>query len=142
MLIWVLCSPIIEFSNRTWTVGIVQKSLKIRLESSQCLQVGEIIEIHEKPIYKEFVSAGIYCLEKSDLNQSRKQSMDMPDLIRILIDNRKKVTAFSIFETWDDVGFPSEIERLRLLFQISRFSWQQKLPTGNHVFFGLSDDLP
>ena len=96
------------------TVGIVQKEFENPFGVVTVSSAGEIIEIHEKPIYKEFVSAGIYCLEKSTLNHVPEESMDMPDLIRILIDNRKKVTAFSIFETWDDVGFPSDLERLRL----------------------------
>ena len=95
------------------TVAVVQKEFENPFGVVSISPAGEITEILEKPVYKEFVSAGIYCVSTPVLGHVRDGVMDMPELIKSMIDAGEKVSAFSIFESWDDVGFPSDLERLR-----------------------------
>ena len=66
----------------------------------------EINEIHEKPTISKKVNAGIYIINPSIINSFCKKPdfLDMPDLIKLAIKNKKKVHAFPIHEDWDDVG--------------------------------------
>ncbi len=74
---------------------------------------GRVNLIEEKPKITKEVSAGIYVIEKFVLdNYLEKGSyMDMPDLIKALINKNKKVATFPIHEYWLDIGKKYDFEK-------------------------------
>lgn len=65
----------------------------------------EIKQITEKPIISNYINAGIYMINPKMLNFLKsKKKIDMPDLIKRIIDKKKKVFAFPLHENWEDVG--------------------------------------
>ena len=71
---------------------------------------GQVIALREKPSFQHFINAGIYMLAPSCLEYlPDERYCDMPDLIRLLIANGKRVGAFPIFEYWRDVGTHADL---------------------------------
>jgi len=66
----------------------------------------KINDICEKPTISKNINAGIYIINPTIINKFCKKPkfLDMPDLIKLAIKNKKKVHAFPIHEDWDDVG--------------------------------------
>ncbi len=64
-----------------------------------------IASITEKPVFKYFVSAGMYVLEPQAIEAIRGRGyLDMPDFLQECIDGPKGVSMFPIHEQWRDIG--------------------------------------
>ncbi len=73
---------------------------------------GQVMCVEEKPEKSFFVSAGVYVLTPSVIdNIPENQSFDMPDLINALIDNGGKVGSFPLHEYWLDIGGPEHLKK-------------------------------
>ncbi len=73
---------------------------------------GKIQSIEEKPIYKFFVSAGIYMLSPEILEFiPENQFYDMPELFDKLIEMDKNTVSFPLREYWLDIGRIEEYEK-------------------------------
>lgn len=71
-----------------------------------------ILDIVEKPTMNCFVSAGIYLLGPSVVQSvPRGQRFDMPDLIRRLVSEGRRVVSFPVREYWLDIGQMGEYEK-------------------------------
>jgi len=68
--------------------------------------------IREKPVWREFVSAGVYVLspEVFSLIPPGKY-LDMPELVTLAIDRELRVEGFPLHESWLDVGTPDDFRR-------------------------------
>jgi len=76
------------------------------------IEGSRILSIHEKPIHKFFVSAGIYMLSPDTLSLiPQNEFYDMPTLFEALIQQEKKTVSFPIREYWLDIGRMEEYER-------------------------------
>ena len=65
--------------------------------------------IREKPVWREFVSAGVYVLSPEVFSLIRAgQYVDMPDLVTLAIDRGLRVEGFPLHESWLDVGTPDD----------------------------------
>jgi dTDP-glucose pyrophosphorylase/CBS domain-containing protein len=74
----------------------------------------QVISIVEKPNQECFISGGIYVLNPNVCDRlNPDQPIDMPDLIRNLIADRRRVTAFPVTEYWIDIGRMEDLERAR-----------------------------
>ena len=75
---------------------------------------GAVFSLTEKPKYELLVSTGFYVLETNILKYIPKDSCyDMPDLIRICLDNKEKVGAYPVMDsTWMDMGEFSEMKKM------------------------------
>jgi len=72
----------------------------------------EITSISEKPTVRRFVNGGVYLLNKAMQRYIPKgQHFDMPDLIRVLIEQRHRVVSFPIHEYWADIGCHADYEK-------------------------------
>jgi NDP-sugar pyrophosphorylase family protein len=83
------------------------------------LQGSYVEEIREKPVYRDYVNAGIYVIEPNILRIIPRMSrLDMPDLISQVVTDRT-VLAFPLHESWIDLGRRSDLERAEseLLYQ-------------------------
>jgi NDP-sugar pyrophosphorylase family protein len=75
----------------------------------------QVTDIIEKPVQKFFVNAGIYILEPDLLRQCRPdEAIDMPDLLREVVNDGRKVSMFPIHEYWLDIGRMEEYERAQV----------------------------
>ena len=75
----------------------------------------QVTDIIEKPVQKFFVNAGIYILEPDLLGQCRPdEAIDMPDLLREVVNDGRKVSMFPIHEYWLDIGRMEEYERAQV----------------------------
>ena len=76
------------------------------------LEGSVITGIREKPVWREFVSAGVYVLAPDvfDLVPGGK-FLDMPDLITIALEKGLDVQGFPFHESWLDVGTPDDFLR-------------------------------
>lgn len=69
-------------------------------------------EIVEKPVQSFFVNAGIYLLEPSAHGLiPRGEPFDMTDLIARLVQEKRTVAGFPVWEYWIDVGRQDDYER-------------------------------
>jgi dTDP-glucose pyrophosphorylase len=75
---------------------------------------GEVVSIVEKPSHECFISGGIYVLSPMVFDRLQPlRRVDMPDLMRELIDEKQRVTAFPVTEYWIDIGRIEDLERAR-----------------------------
>jgi dTDP-glucose pyrophosphorylase len=78
------------------------------------IQSGEVVSITEKPNHECFISGGIYVLSPPVFDRLHPQRhIDMPDLMRELIAEKCRVTAFPVTEYWIDIGRIEDLERAR-----------------------------
>ena len=75
----------------------------------------EIVQLAEKPTTKVFVVAGIYLLNPETWDYlPRGEFCDMPDLIKRLLADGRKVVSFPISEYWLDIGQLEDYERAQM----------------------------
>ncbi len=75
----------------------------------------QVTDIIEKPVQKFSVNAGIYILEPELLGQCRPdEAIDMPDLLREVVNDGRKVSMFPIHEYWLDIGRMEEYEHAQV----------------------------
>ncbi|EAJ0333578.1 nucleotidyltransferase family protein [Campylobacter lari] len=71
-----------------------------------------IKDIEEKPVQKFLVSAGIYVLEPEVLKYIKKDMyLDMPNLIKRLLDKKLKINSYILQDYWIDIGRLEEYEK-------------------------------
>ncbi|MBU7008494.1 nucleotidyltransferase family protein [Phosphitispora fastidiosa] len=64
-----------------------------------------LLKIEEKPQHHFFISGGIYVFNPAVLDYvPHGSSLDIPDLLRTLLAQEKKIAAFPIREYWIDIG--------------------------------------
>lgn len=72
---------------------------------------SRVMGITEKPVYRDFVNAGVYVLEPRVLEGLTPGArIDMPELVETAI-ARERVVAFPLHETWIDMGRPEDLRR-------------------------------
>ncbi len=77
------------------------------------LEGNHIVAMQEKPVYRDFVNAGVYVLEPSVVRSvAPAVRLDMPDLVAEWL-GRRKVFAYPIHESWRDLGHIEDLELAR-----------------------------
>lgn len=75
-------------------------------------QGSSISEIVEKPVHKEFINAGVYCISPEVMNRvAHEEYLDMPTLIQNELAEKRAVAMFPIHEYWLDIGRYSDYEK-------------------------------
>lgn len=73
------------------------------------LDGSTVTGIREKPIWREFVSAGVYAISPEVFTLiSRDEYLDMPDLVSLALTQDLLVEGFPLHEPWLDVGTPED----------------------------------
>jgi dTDP-glucose pyrophosphorylase len=76
-----------------------------------------VTSIHEKPIYRDFVNAGVYALEPHLISRVDPGTpLDMTTLLQQAIHDGEKVVAFPISEYWMDIGQMDDLRQANLDF--------------------------
>ena len=74
---------------------------------------GRISGISEKPVYRDFVNAGVYVLNPGLIAEvPRDVKFDMTDLLAQVIETSHAI-AFPLHESWIDLGRPEDLVRAR-----------------------------
>ena len=73
---------------------------------------GEVENYLEKPELKQIISSGIYILNPKIKDYIPKDTFfDLPDLVKRLIAENKKINTYAIKGDWFDIGTPSDLEK-------------------------------
>ncbi len=100
-----------ERQNATATVGSRRYTSRIPYGVME-LDGNIINDIVEKPEHHYFVNAGIYVLDQNILQYIPQDGrMDMPDLLKAAISDKKTVSSFPIHEYWMDVGMMPDFKQ-------------------------------
>ena len=68
-----------------------------------------VVGYAEKPISSSLVSAGVYVFDSNVFETiDGHKALDMPDLIRVLVESGSRVGAYPLVESWIDVGRPAD----------------------------------
>jgi NDP-mannose synthase len=93
------------------TIAMHQKDVKIDLGVLETNLQGELVSYSEKPLFSFEVSMGIYVYEPHVLQYiSQGSYLDFPDLVRLLLDNREKVSGYRSQDYWLDIGRREDYE--------------------------------
>lgn len=108
-------SEMVEFHEQTsgaLTVGV--KLLETQIPYGVVEVDGSrILRISEKPVYRDFVNAGVYVLDPSLLAQVPSDvKFDMTELLALVISD-SVATAFPLHESWIDLGRHEDLARAR-----------------------------
>ncbi len=78
----------------------------------------EITQLVEKPIYRYFVNAGIYCLNPSLITEiPTKTFYDMPTLVEEQQAKSQKTGGFPLTEYWMDIGHIPDYEQAQVDYE-------------------------
>lgn len=73
---------------------------------------GRIESINEKPTYSYLVNSGIYVVSPSTIRLIQKdRRLDMTELMKVVIDQKKKISPFMLYEYWMDIGQPEDFQK-------------------------------
>lgn len=73
--------------------------------------------IEEKPLQRVFVNAGIYVLAPEAIGLvPHNKALDMPDLLKILVDGGQRPKVFPLREYWVDIGQLDDLNQARREF--------------------------
>ncbi len=71
----------------------------------------EVESYEEKPIVSSLINAGVYALEPDILDLIKEPKFrDMPEILDISRDLKKKVIVYPLHESWIDIGRPIDLE--------------------------------
>jgi len=71
----------------------------------------EVESYEEKPIFSSLINAGVYALEPGILDFIKEpRYRDMPEILDISRDLKKKVIVYPLHESWIDIGRPIDLE--------------------------------
>jgi len=103
------------------TIASHQRQVHIDLGVIQINGDHTIVGYQEKPTVDYLVSMGIYIFEPTVMQYIQKgQYLDFPDLIKILITDKKKVVAYPFNGYWEDLGRADDYEQANIDFELMR----------------------
>ena len=70
----------------------------------------KIIDLKEKPIYNSLINGGVYILSKEAKNLIPENFFNMTTLFTELIEKKKDVFAYNMFENWNDIANVKQLE--------------------------------
>ncbi len=98
-------------SDAAATVGVREYDFQVPYGLVK-FEGSEVTDLIEKPVYNFFVNAGFYVLSPQALSfAKRAECIDMPVLLKKIIDAKQKVAMFPIHEYWLDIGRMDDFER-------------------------------
>jgi dTDP-glucose pyrophosphorylase len=94
---------------------VCSRSYEIQIPYGVLELDGEFLQqLTEKPVFQFQVNAGIYVLNSTVIDYvPTSGSYDITELINNLIENKLSIGAFPMFESWQDIGRPSDLDKVR-----------------------------
>ena len=109
-------SSLLSFhKNNKADLTVVTSRKKIKLKYGSIENQGfDMLSLNEKPEISFMVNAGIYVLNKNCLNYIKKnKKFDIPDLLKSLKENKRKIKIYPTNEYWFDIGSQEELEEFK-----------------------------
>ena len=102
-----------------FTMGVKDYSQQVPYGVVELGKSGEFASVREKPVNNYLISAGINLLSPYIFKYLRGEPIDLPDVIRLLLQEGKKVSTHRIRGFWFDIGRAEDYENaIELLEQI------------------------
>ena len=115
---------LIDFHKQNQGVATIASHLRQVHIDLGVIQVNgdhSIIGYQEKPTIDYRVSMGIYVFEPAVLQYiPKEQYLDFPDLIKILVADKKRVVAYPFTGYWEDLGRADDYEQANIDFERMR----------------------
>jgi NDP-sugar pyrophosphorylase family protein len=94
------------------TIGAKRRSERVDFGVIESAADGQILEFREKPSLDYLVSMGVYVFspEVRDFIP-RGQRFDFPELVQLLLANRKRVLSYETDAYWMDIGRPDDYQQ-------------------------------
>ncbi len=74
----------------------------------------KVTSIEEKPIITNYISTGLYILNRKIKKLIKsKQKINMDEIIKLAIKNKMKVISYPLYENWTDLGTLNELKKFR-----------------------------
>lgn len=109
-------------SEASATVGVREHVIQVPF-GVVSVEDSYVTGLTEKPLHRSLVSAGIYALDPTSIDQLVVGDYcDMPTLLSNLMQNGRAVAAFPIHESWLDVGRPEDLNKARIEAQTEELS--------------------
>ncbi len=78
------------------------------------LEGDKIVDFVEKPTYKSYISGGLYVINPNVITaMADYKPIDMPDLLKTIINRRLGINAYFMHEAWTDVGTHGDLMEIR-----------------------------
>lgn len=99
-------------SGATATIGTKRRTEKVDFGVIEASADGEIVGFREKPSLDYLVSMGIYVFSPEVREFiPRDERFDFPELVQVLLANRKTVLSFESKAYWMDIGRPDDYKQ-------------------------------
>lgn len=110
--------------NNKADITVVTSRKKMRLKYGSIKNVGfDMKSIEEKPEIEFIVNAGIYVLKKDCLRFLKKnKEMDIPELLKILKNNKKKIKIYPTNEYWFDIANPDDLKNCQIFLKKNKLN--------------------
>ena len=98
--------------NADATIAVAKHVVQVPFGVIKYDKLGGFEKIEEKPTLSHYVAAGIYVFSDKFVRAQRiKGYMDMPDFISQGKSMGMRPYVFPLYEEWDDIGRPEDLER-------------------------------
>lgn len=115
-------------SNAIATIATCFKEVPISLGVLDISESGQLTGYTEKPILKYKVSMGMYVFQRRILDYIKPDvHLDLPDLMRLLIEKNEKVNCYDFSGSWLDIGNPDDYALANERFSEKSDSFLQEL---------------
>ena len=105
------------------TVGVYKRTVQVTLGTIIADEHDRVVDYVEKPSYEYLASIGIYIFSPAAIDYiPRGQSFDLPDLIKLLIQDGRDVQCYNHVDYWLDIGRPDDYETAQADFERMRSS--------------------
>lgn len=101
------------------TVGVYPREVKIDFGLVEVDEAMRMTGYLEKPVYKHLVSMGIYMIKADRVRKFVEvgKYLDMPNLLRSIMDNGGEVRCFQKDCFWLDIGRPDDFARAQEMYE-------------------------
>jgi NDP-sugar pyrophosphorylase family protein len=100
------------------TIAVSLRNVRIDFGVIECDHGHDISKYIEKPTIEYMVSMGIYVFEPGILEYIPKgKYLDLPDLVKNLLDSSERVVVYPFKGYWQDLGRPDDYENATLDFE-------------------------
>ena len=114
--------------NSAATIGIFRREMKIDFGVIERDAEGLLERYVEKPTYQFDVSMGIYVMRKESIAPFIRSStyLDLPDLMRTLVEKGERVQCYEHSGTWLDIGRVDDYQIASEVFEARRDEFLSK----------------
>jgi dTDP-glucose pyrophosphorylase len=106
------------FENKNADLVVVTIPYEVKIPYAILdIKSEKIISLKEKPSYTYFSNGGIYMIKRDVLKYIPKdQKFDATELIELLIQKRRNVFSYTLYDYWIDIGNKNDLEKARQQF--------------------------